>query len=676
MKRVSLLAVILAVVAVLALGWWITRGDSRSTATAVALPAQVGIAADSSALAEAASVHETTTRSAAPTSVVFGLDHGRAKGPVVIVTDALSYAPVREAEVRWTDTPPVYRDAEHPLVEIDPESLFERAESGLRTDAEGRVTLPGTVTPVVVWARLGDRFGSNHLNRRQGSALVEENAPEIRITLERGIHLDIQVVDASKRPVSDVPVSIRNGDKSEFSMPIWTGITDSGGMAHARHLQRAIAGLDKPFRLIAGFEFPTRTARTLPVDIGSIPKTALRLVLPECGSVEVRARSASRSPLLVERVELSVSRPELESFALSMRLHSHCKPARVEPGRAFFPFVETGLELTAWLTYESRAFRRTGHGPVRSGDRVTLDVEVGLQPPQLAGRLVDSNHRPMADLEGASVLAGGNVSMQTAVRTDALGRFTVTVPCDAEQRFDGTLAFKQIKGHARDEAGLLELDRILHSGVNEIGDVVVRAPVVIAAIRVVDELERPVQGLHLGIEVERMRDGVPTWTHGWDLHADGTQNDSYEIKSVAPARRMRVQVTSDELMQIEPCVIERGSSNTRIVMVKATEFAGRILVDDDIDAKRIQIFVRGAEGASGAAETVVSSERTQAQSDGTFRLRPVRARLADLWVQWPDGKEPLVVLRDLDLRAGGRVKDPRLHEIDLRGRKLPTDRVR
>jgi hypothetical protein len=144
-----------------------------------------------------------------------------------------------------------------------------------------------------------------------------------------------------------------------------------------------------------------------------------------------------------------------------------------------------------------------------------------------------------------------------------------------------------------------------------------------------------------------------------------------EILSCGQPKRMRVRVTASDYMQLEPCVIEPGVPDVRVVMFRASEVSGRVLVDDNVDAKLLQVFVRGLDDAPGAV--AVPAERTRAQADGTFRIVKARARLVDLVVEWPGWKEPLVVLRDLDLR-GGRARDPRLNDIDLRGRDMGTGR--
>lgn len=680
--------VALAFVAVVALFWWSRRDDPR----AEPVPAEPNDAATTAKPAEplaapAAGVSPTIERTSSPPNPVRAnavADSGDpdAEGQWTVKTVDEADVPVPGAVVRWKQGATFIdlKDPSRPFSSVDARGLVDAEGPHLVTGADGHAFLPRDALPGLVVARQGDRSG--------GIFVYDRSTPEFTIRLERDHDLEIVVVDPEGKPVAGVPVAIRSLQQNAGD-PLWKGMTaGSEGRVRPAELERELRRSRVPRdNLIAWLPIPCRTIVSAPVDLENSRRIVL--TLPPCGSVEVLLRDANDQPARVGRVQLA------PSTALNKRGQIGYEsiefdPVELEKGRAFYPFVEVGLDLHAEAGVVL-GFDRTstdGRGPARVGELVTFRLEVKAQTTRIFGRLLASDRSPVA-----SVLLQGSVSWKSSGgamgswgapfgRTDADGRFesilTTYVAKDAEVQVELSFPTPDASGHVRTST-----TATMPSDSNDLdlGDVFVRPPDVIATGRVVDESGASLDGWALGVVLPwKKPDGSETWSGGAPLNVvKGPDVGAFRIEGWQTVPRMRIGATKPGYAQSKACEITMGTRDAVVVLERAASIRGRVLADDAATLERLSILIRRATGDTDVNPMLPFGERRKPRPDGTFEFADLKRGSVDVEFRVPGSKEPVHVLRGVDVRAPGPATDRRLAEVDLRGLvpavpPLPTQR--
>ncbi len=303
--------------------------------------------------------------------------------------------------------------------------MHERLGERLHTDSEGRVHLSLGEGDLDVIAASRGLFGTYFFSA------AEAGEHEMRLGVDR--ELVVQVVDSTGAPRSGVNVVLLDVRDSEREpdpyAPIvstyWNAVTAGpGGVAILPHAQTLLERPIFPWQRRAPKEvrlgIPLLDPVRVPIDPAS-PYAPLRLQLPPTGSVTVEMADA---PMAWTRMRPAPAKRNEVWWARTPPY------ARIEHGRAQFPYVQIGLELEVEAAWKGMLETPLlfGPGPKIAGEEVVFRFE-GRDGP---GGIVLDPGRP-AFLEGTnevefekallSAESAGNDSFQLClVPADKVGR--------------------------------------------------------------------------------------------------------------------------------------------------------------------------------------------------------------------------------------------------------------
>lgn len=546
-----------------------------------------------------------------------------------------------------------------PATDLDTEELLASAPEYV-TDAHGRVVLPRHLRPSSVCARKGDLYGARTLGRDEPSPMKLELAND-RVLL-------VRVIDGNARPVAGVPVGLHGAVETEPE-PFWTAATRADGVARIAHVdallkQRREAG---PFRVRLEILAREGELGVLTLDPAALPTEPVELVLPPCGSVDVRYFGPGGETVHAAGVSLADAAVLDEHGAVPWSAPVH-DPAVLEPSHAFYPFVGTGLELYVALLgggvgQEHKRFQ----GPMNDGERVTVDLEVEDVLAGVVFRVLRPDRRPFASLT-LQVSAFGPLGTISSPRTtDAEGRVRAPVPALASNATDARLWLSSADDDGAPLSAFVSLPSKLERCEHDLGDVVLQRPTELARVHVVDDTGRGIADANVKARVRGLDGGyrvdVDAHEDGWfDVRGGlvGVPMDVFASKS-GHANAARVEFTPPTGALV-------------ITLPRASTVSGRALVDDD-QRGQLKVLLRYRDPLPPEIAAAEGARSTFVGATGEFRLEDVRPGRVDLEFRSSSDPAFRVVLEDVLLLPGERATDGRLETLDLR-RATPRTKPR
>ncbi len=642
----------LALVALAVLAW---RGTGASDVGAIApAPAAGADAAEAASLRAAAADEREEARArvaeaagadapaAEPSADEATLRHVR-----VVVLDAASRRPIGGAEVLVLDED---TRGQEPYLRAEalgePETeLFARCGAPQRADDDGvaLVPRPARFQTTLVAARAGDSFASGQFDH-ESDGVVLELRPSRRVR--------VQVVDADGAPVAGAVVALRTRSRD-----------DIGGGDHARATTAepsGIAELIVPHDLaewtandgddmLVSLAIPLAPPVEAPIDPRELPHDPVRLVLPPTGSVEVLVRTPGGAPVARTVDVRLVSMLDDDWWRFLGR--DLASIAVTESGRALFAHVGVGTELRAEATLlgggemysaPTNVAATLAAGPAAKDERVTIEVVLDADAiPCLVGRAVREDGSAVVEAMFGVQISSNGRRLGHQLFTDPDGRFRWELP--AGSTYDEiTLATDPFL------RATIELPGTLPGGDFDLGDVVLRAPPLIAAGVVVDGSGAPFTGASVrayeGGDANRER-----WVSAWT-----DDRGSFELRGDFEAQEGVLELLWTDVRVAEPVSFVRGASDLRIIVVdRSGSVEARVLLDDDLPAWRVDLVLHGEGDRMIGYHSGVA--RWEHLAPGTYALT-VSA----------DTAEPLVRIDDIVVRDRP-ADDPRLDPIDLRG---------
>lgn len=202
----------------------------------------------------------------------------------------------------------------------------------------------------------------------------------------------------------------------------------------------------------------------------------------------------------------------------------------------------------------------------------------------------------------------------------------------------------------------------LRPGINDLGDVSVEKPPLLAAGLAVDATGKSMSDIQVTICADAA--GVPRdrfRSRGLEDTTDGDGRFEFRARTAVPAFVLDIADSRHYLE--EPVRVQKGASDVRLELKRGFELDGRIAVEPEFDPSWLSIVVL----RPGTRDWVGRSDGPS-RDNGRFGFEGLRPAVYDLEVRLlHEGLEPLA--RIPGVRAGGDTKpDPRLDPIDVRGR--------
>ncbi len=592
-------------------------------------------------------------------------------GLAVLVVRAGSREALAGAEVcHWVPSPthPADREAAFELAWRDGtlEGLM-RTEGALGTsDSLGRAAFPEARAEGFVVAQAAGLWGW---------ARVEPGAPQpLRVEVRADWDLVVRVRDGAGRGAEGVRVGLRQS-WDEWGFLHLLATTDAEGLATLRH---AAGPVTKHFEIGTRWSVCLAEAFASPVAQGfdpeRPPREAIELVLPEHGSCEVSVIGPG-------------GQPAEDSFEIALQ----CRPRDRDPGelrdedpwdwtslptafaqadsegRARFDVVGLGTDLAVAVRRPgSSALHRTdGSGPRRPGERVTIEVRLGVRAPILAGRLLDPDGQALADVPFRAQVEYRERSGWRAGwghgTSDAAGRFVLDVP---ERHADVGPRLLRLQLQHADGRGLgtveRELPALLAPGVHELGDLILVPHVFLAAGQVVEADGSPVVGARVWASARREVPGRVNHYRVETLDTGSVRSDAsgrFELygRSMQGAILMQARLDERKSEQVE---ILPGARDVRLVLARTGEIAGRVLSDPSIPLRALGIQIVGSSGEH-------SGEILPLAEDGSFVIRGVMPGSYTVCLMRSDSWDRIECFEDVLVRGGEVTRDRRLDPLDL-----------
>jgi len=469
--------------------------------------------------------------------------------------------------------------------------------------------------------------------------------------------LEIEVVEATLEPVPDVVVILERDGASEGHA---TNVRGRVGFDLAEELDPA-----RPARVCVQLVAPEQS--WVAVERATPPGQPLRLVMPPHGALDVDVLTAEGRPAERERGSVELALAETSAVGWSPGSWRRSMSAPIRGGRARFELVGLGLrlELSADSRRDLSRARSLVDGPRAPGERVAVTLQLTLDRTILVFHAVDERGHALSGELRAKVEIH-SASMSTAsgseVHAGDDGRFEWILDPDYAT---GERRELDIRHEARGLSASVDLSRPFQPGRIDMGELVLRSEPLVASGRVVDPEGRPLAGLEVEAapSVGTAENGEPVFLLGQWRAITGADGAFAVFGTLAPGP-VRLELDGKD-PQVMPLVVASGTAGVELVAQATGGLAGRVLFDPGVPyPNRIYISVHPDDDPENLHSPVGHSHEAQ-RPRGAFELDGL---LPGSYTVAVTGDEVLAEVSGIPVVGGQISRDPRIQELDLRGR--------
>jgi hypothetical protein len=535
-------------------------------------------------------------------------------------------------------------------------------------DERGEFDLPAVSGARVVIARGEEVFGLIQLYPGQRGLL--------EMLLEPQHELVARVVDSNGNAQPGAQVELGYcGSSGTF----WAARANERGEVRCRGLDAwmNVVGYDRAAPFAVRVAMPCDPTVEEWVVLDRLPKEPIVLTLPATGNVRVTIVDEAHQKLPISGI-LRVQSGGNSRVGRARASEEVGGSAPIENGVAILRRVGLNLDLVVEADLLGTGDASTlAKGPSNAGETVAIELLFPSDHTLLRGRVVDDRGRALANTtfdwsrlvdDGAHIVASG----RNTITTDAEGRFTWTLRRSTSvHELESTPARRgflcEVSTSARRRAAVIDFQNEVTSGLYDLGDVVVAERGPLACGRVIDPEGRGVEG----VVVRACIQDADLSMNPAETYDPSTTNAEGEFAIFGPCLGFDFFLTaeSSDGVAAEPTrfACARGDSKVEIKMRRLGKLTGTALVDHDWSGEGLQIAFTPEEKDATAAylDCWRAGDRACFAADA---LPPGRGRVT---FHLDDLSHPAFLTIDgVEIAAGARTRDPRLYDVDLRG-KLP-----
>lgn len=616
-------------------------------------------AAHDAGLARATEAATTVPESRAAVEDSVAVEHA---AWIVQVVDGLSRSPLAGARMRYVVLERGQALDDHPAWKLDTcDAWLEEHGDEAASDSTGRAELrapAGSRLLVAGWAP--QRFGRRTIDEPGGAQPIE-------LVLKPDVTLEVHTVGPGHAPLAGAVVALRQAGNAWGGVAVHERTSDARGRVLYPHLGQFLDLGSEAWAVVA----PTLLGRVdgIALDARELPDEPLVLRFPATGSVEVRVSTLPGLPPIADgaQVTLLVDEGKPDEL-LSFWTRPQSTSAGVAGGTARFDFVPVGLDLIAEAASDAGRVptRARGRGPSVAGETATLDVVVGGDHPIGRLRLLDGQGAPLAGREVVVRLDQEMSTDESGMTCDEDGRLLVDLPRHVGNGEDAVL---QVSIAAQDGApgarARLPLPEGLQRGINDLGDLTLGPDRPLVAGRVVTPDGTGLEGIEIGVAALHDAGGGEGWTQDLPVTAQTGLDGSFVVHGDDPGVPLRVSARG-ERHRSRPVECAAGTQGLVLELERTGSVAGRVRLDDGVDPTQITVLLKP--GESGKLQDHASQARTRLDAEGRFQVAGLTPGRWTLELSDSAGQRAVARLDDIDVPSGDLSRDPRLVEIDLRGR--------
>lgn len=578
--------------------------------------------------------------------------------------------PIANAEVRylppgfdWQAMTPEWQAA----ASKDYEELVRLAGLVVRTDSNGFCHVPSGERGVSVVARSDNMFAQSYVGAdKKGKTVLE---------LQVDRTLNVLVLDANSRPAAGVEVlaCVANPDPSNNRTNRWhIGHTDSEGRCTRLHCQ-SISAAAKSADLQVVCSVTGELGKAVDADLRAPPAEVV-LQLPPTGVVRVRVTDADSQPLDTRylgeddlRLATFEADPMGDKESDGYNLRGASAPIDVR-GVATFSHVSLDKFVVARWSHFGMTVR--GDGPTAARHQVDFELKEGAKDAILTGILVGPDSEPLAKQKYLATYRSKRGTGSRTATTDESGRFRVNL--------GGSVAAKkcqlsiQLRGTPGQAQPTVEIaDRIVIAGIQDLGRVLLTAPRVLLAGRVV--CDPSMQQVQPHVSIERYIGS--RWTQLYNQRLTWQKDGTFVLNGgMSEGTQLMLKVGAGAYLPVDPIECQVGDVGIEIPLSAAGTATATFLVNEQVPLQRLLCRFEPMEQPT---------KKPRRQPMGLdyrshFHSPPANGHASKQWNGLPPGRYVLTVAcqgsREEVLRieaievTSGPCSDPRLTDIDLRGR--------
>lgn len=558
-------------------------------------------------------------------------------------------------------------------------------------DAEGRVELPRIEREGLITAVRPNEYGYKTINRRHRD--VET------LVLAADHTISIHVVDDAVTGVAKVPVAVhqqvperrnrnrnRRGSQNQANRPS-TRLelrarreTDEQGLAVVRHFQlymrnqRGRGGrggprgrgrtsqpvVPQPTNFQASLMVPLRQPVAEPFASDVFPSDPIVLRMPATGTVALNVTTPEGQPLLSSlTAELRVNG---EGDVSWNRLSGRKPEGR---GVVEFPFVGLGLWVQPRVWLPDDDFRWDGElaaGPGQSGERVVIDVPLGVGFSVLTGRLMNSDGEAMPRSRSTFTLSGSSGQFETEdLRSDGEGRFQFLFELANNQppfRLDITS-----RGGNPPVGAVTPLQPLVAGEARDLGDLEMKGFAVLAAGRVVDDRGRPVANATIRLQKEYLRrpgDQRTQWRNEEFSETRSNKEGLYQLLGSAEDGKYRLHASARRHFDVDSDAWRPGDEMD-IHLEREAELKGSVLLPPWMPDRGMQVTLESASPPQQRRDVRVRGRRTEK----TLSVTRVRSGYYNLVIGLREFRDPVLRVDGIFVEPGQRDEHPAIDGLDL-----------
>lgn len=609
-------------------------------------------------LSEPSSAHDTVAQDPRTVPAEMWNDDERAKRAEVVgaaprrtidvlVVDGTTQQPVQGASV-WVlaSTAETYRGMPalvRQRMEADREGWVREHSEAVRTDRDGTAPVPMPETGVLhVMARADERFGEIWI-------ASDRPAPTdgYRIELEADLELRFRVVGPSGEPVEGARLLLEFPRRVDARLGVTAHhrVEPAGadGRCCVRHAQQVFRGLlpsaagQKQVRVL--LESPGFARK--PVGAFAVepwPEHELEVRVPTGGTLEVSLCGAPAAAMRTAVLWLAEAKDRTAEGTRHFGLNRDAiRQPFDEAGIARFGNLALG-ESFAVAVHGRESMGRMVEGPRVAGEVVRHVLDFGEELPRLCFRLLDERGEPMREqlVEVYTAFQGVWGSLRT--KTDRSGRASAECWHHSRKLELASIEFRVALQPALPKLRhRVDIGRVLSPGANELGDVRVMTPPLLAE-GVVRGLEpSTLRGSAFHAEASsRDSGGRETWQGVLNLTTVWGEEGRFRVHGSSDAEIIRLRLLGDGVPGREPVPIRRGASGVLLAFERPATIELPIRWPED----PLLVPVRGELRAAGGQLLPEGVDSVQERLMGTSGERVMWFQPRKAMVGQPDSEFP------------------------------------
>lgn len=591
------------------------------------------------------------------------------EGVVVAVVDGNTMEALAHAEVMVIDTGVADMRALEAEMSMSPdfEKLFERLGVVYKTDQSGKVRIPFAVDSHILAGRTPTHFNL--------SIDVEESSEEVTLYLNPTENLQVKIVDWQGNPVKGAPVSLRVR-KEHSSQDFTTSYSNEEGIASLRLFQLLVAQLAKD-ETYAALLYLSDEPVEVKVDLQNLPETPPVLVMPDAGQVHVEVLDSQGQPVeqaFLVNVDLLLPEDTYDNgddYDAWNYQREHLT-GRTSQGKASFPLVDYNQRIHITAVSPNGELRADvfGEGPVPHGGPALFTLTPQAERPVVVGRILNTEGAigPNLNLEYVLKMPSKNSNQSSrsgTLKTDADGQFRLLMEDLFEEGAERTLTISMKATRRKPKRSVaMDLSYFLAPGANDLGDLVLVVPPLVASGSVVDAKGDPLSNAQVRLEQKKFygEEEDQFWWNGiWEHRTQSNRDGQFEIRANLDPDSYRLSASLDHYLESSLEFVQ-GTEDLKLVMEKSVTLKGRFLLDDEIDLSTVRIVVKIPDPhGDGYADLLPP----RLGKDGSFIVEDLPRGSAILTLRSNALQEELYAHPELTLSNQDDVQI--LDDIDLRG---------